>query len=204
MFKIILQILQLIIPLLSKKQNIEIDDLEEEEKLKEHVKKEHVKKEQEKTFKIEKKPSPNFKKGVGKKNEIIVLHHTAGKSLQSDLNWMTNPESKVSAHYLIGRGGEIIQMVEDEDIAWHAGKSEWNGKTNCNLFSIGIELQGNTSIHPLTEFQYQALVWLVKKLMKRYAIGQQNIVAHRDVSPGRKTDVDPKHFDWERFYSDLE
>lgn len=213
MLKILLQLIQVVLQFLmtNKKQPvIEQPDMDEEE----NDPKEENEEEQDYNIKIQQikkpefeilsHPSPNFKKYNKKVNEIIVLHHTAGASLHGDLAWMCNPESKVSAHYLLGRDGSIIQLVNDNDVAWHAGKSYYEGKDNVNLFSIGIELQGNTCLHKLTKFQYDSLVWLVKQLMVKYNIPAGKVVDHRFIAPGRKLDLDPKNFDWEQFYTDIE
>ncbi|MCB0801726.1 MAG: N-acetylmuramoyl-L-alanine amidase [Flavobacteriales bacterium] len=196
MLKTLLQIIIQLLPLLNKKSAPKVEEeSEEEEKYNEYVEKEH-----EKDFKLNFHQSPNYRKGINKSNTCIILHHTAGKSFKSDLNWMLNPESKVSAHYLIGEQGEIAQLVKDKDIAWHAGKSEWNGKSNVNNFSIGIECSGDTTKKPFTDIQFDALVFLVKKLKKEYDIPLSDIISHREIAPGRKVDLDPKNFDWEKFY----
>lgn len=72
--------------------------------------------------------------------DTIVLHYTGGRSFESSADWLRNPESNVSAHIIIGRDGEILQMVPFDTIAWHAGISEWKGRTGLNGYSIGIEL----------------------------------------------------------------
>jgi len=148
-------------------------------------------------------PSPNFKKGKSKKNEVIVIHHTAGASFESDIRWLCDPKTEASAHYIISKKGEIAQLVKDEDIAWHAGKSIFNNVANVNRYSIGIELQGDTCKESPTEKQYKALEYLTKLLIDKYNIPLSNIVAHRDIAPGRKLDVDPANFDWERFLANL-
>jgi N-acetylmuramoyl-L-alanine amidase len=84
--------------------------------------------------------SPNFTKGRKRDISTIVIHYTSGCTLDGAVSWFKNPKAKVSAHYVIGRDGTIIQMVNNEDTAWHAGRSEWNGVKWVNQFSIGIEL----------------------------------------------------------------
>lgn len=71
---------------------------------------------------------------------LIVVHYTAGSSFGSSVAWLKNPSSKASAHFVIGRAGELVQLVPLDRVAWHAGVSSWLGKPNCNLYSIGIEL----------------------------------------------------------------
>lgn len=104
---------------------------------------------------------------------------------------------RVSAHLLIRRTGEIVQYVPFHRRAWHAGESCYEGKGNCNDFSIGIELEGTDEI-PYTAVQYQQLVQAIAALMRVYpAITPARIVGHADIAPGRKTDPGPS-FDWPR------
>lgn len=72
--------------------------------------------------------------------DTIVIHYTAGSSLSSSVNWLTNPQAKASAHLVIGKSGEIVQLVPFNIKAWHAGRSIWKGRQGLNHFSIGIEL----------------------------------------------------------------
>ncbi len=99
---------------------------------------------------------------------------------------------KVSAHFLIRRGGELIQFVPCAKRAWHAGVSSWRGRERCNDFSVGVELEG-TEDQVFTEQQYLRLAELAAALHYRYPI--TDIVGHADVAPGRKTDPGPS-FDW--------
>ena len=102
---------------------------------------------------------------------------------------------RVSAHALVDRGGETTQYVSFLDRAWHAGPSRFAGRTQCNDFSIGIELEG-TDTTPYEPRQYEALVAIVHALMQRWpAIGPDRIVGHADIAPGRKTDPG-EAFDW--------
>ncbi len=104
----------------------------------------------------------------------------------------TIAEVEVSAHFFIRRDGEVIQFVSADDRAWHAGQSIWQGRENCNDFSIGIELEGSDDT-PFTFEQYESLKDLLGAVDKRYPI--QAIAGHADVAPGRKTDPGP-HFEW--------
>ncbi len=109
---------------------------------------------------------------------------------------------RVSAHFLIRRGGEVIQYVSVKDRAWHAGRSVWQGRENCNDFSIGIELEGADD-QPFTTDQYGRLVTLTRLLMGVYpAITADRIVGHVDIAPGRKSDPGP-YFDWDRYKTAL-
>ena len=106
---------------------------------------------------------------------------------------------KYSAHYLIMRDGEIWKLVNEENVAYHAGKSKLHGKSvsnSCNDFSIGIELAGGKWID-YTDEQYEALIELLNDIKTRYNINKENIVGHSDIAPERK--VDPgNHFDWNK------
>ena len=106
---------------------------------------------------------------------------------------------KVSSHFFIRRGGEIIQFVPCDKRAWHAGLSSWGGRNQCNDFSIGVELEGSDRT-AFTDDQYRALIRLSLLLQESYPI--KDIVGHSDIAVGRKTDPGP-HFDWERYRSAL-
>lgn len=106
---------------------------------------------------------------------------------------------RVSSHVLIRRDGQVIQYVPFNQRAWHAGKSSFNGRENCNDFSIGIELEGADDI-PYTTSQYQQLAALTRTLMQHYPnITRDGIVGHSDIAPGRKTDPGVA-FDWSFYY----
>jgi N-acetyl-anhydromuramoyl-L-alanine amidase len=106
---------------------------------------------------------------------------------------------RVSSHFLIRRGGEVVQFVPPERRAWHAGASSWRGRSRCNDFSIGIELEG-TDEDVFTDAQYAALCGLLKHLQKKFPL--RDIAAHSDVAPGRKTDPGAR-FDWARLLAAL-
>jgi AmpD protein len=101
----------------------------------------------------------------------------------------------VSAHFLVRRDGALVQFVPCAMRAWHAGVSSWRGRTRCNDFSIGIELEGTDDV-PFAKAQYARLAALTRALRARYPIA--DIVGHSEVAPGRKTDPGP-HFDWRRY-----
>lgn len=104
---------------------------------------------------------------------------------------------RVSAHFLVRRSGELLQFVPCGQRAWHAGDSAWRGRSRCNDFSIGIELEGTDDL-PYTGAQYGVLAELVRALRAAYPIA--DIAGHCDIAPGRKTDPGPS-FDWQRFRS---
>lgn len=104
---------------------------------------------------------------------------------------------RVSAHFFIDRRGRLTQFVSTAMRAWHAGRSRWRGRDNCNDFSIGIELEGTDAL-PFTERQYRRLAPLVRAICAEHpAITARSMVGHSDIAPGRKTDPGP-HFDWPR------
>lgn len=102
---------------------------------------------------------------------------------------------RVSAHFLIRRGGELVQFVPVARRAWHAGVSRWRGRSRCNDFSVGIELEGSEQA-AFADAQYAALIELLQQLRL------PQLAAHSDVAPGRKTDPGP-HFDWPRLLTAL-
>lgn len=106
---------------------------------------------------------------------------------------------RVSAHFLIGRDGEVTQFVSANDRAWHVGVSVYEGRERCNDFSIGIEVEGS-DFRPFEDIQYRALARLTEVLLKRYPI--TDLAGHEHVAPGRKTDPGP-HFDWVRYRASL-
>ncbi|MGI9337444.1 MAG: 1,6-anhydro-N-acetylmuramyl-L-alanine amidase AmpD [Gammaproteobacteria bacterium] len=106
---------------------------------------------------------------------------------------------RVSAHFVIGRGGEVLQFVSADDCAWHAGESQWRGRKQCNDFSIGVELEGAED-DVFEECQYSALVNLSRALMKRS--GEMMIAGHRHIAPERKTDPG-EGFDWRRLFDTI-
>ena len=106
---------------------------------------------------------------------------------------------RVSSHFVIRRGGRLLQFVACSERAWHAGRSIWRGRESCNDFSIGVELEG-TETAPYTGAQYRMLVRLTRALCRRYPI--VDIAGHSEIAPGRKTDPGSA-FEWTRFRRDL-
>ncbi|HVC30774.1 MAG TPA: 1,6-anhydro-N-acetylmuramyl-L-alanine amidase AmpD [Steroidobacteraceae bacterium] len=109
---------------------------------------------------------------------------------------------RVSAHAVVRRDGSITQYVPFGMRAWHAGQSQYQGRTGCNDFSIGIELEGTDEV-PYTDAQYERLAALVEALLAAYAtLAAERITGHSDIAPGRKTDPGPS-FEWARLRSAL-
>jgi len=108
----------------------------------------------------------------------------------------------VSAHFVVDREGGITQFVACENRAWHAGVSEWQGRSGCNDYAIGIEMIGDEAC-PFTTAQYRETARLCRQLMQRYpGISSERIVGHQDIAPGRKWDPG-KQWDWQHFRRSL-
>lgn len=129
-------------------------------------------------------PSPNFDE---RRPNLVVIHHTSNDTLQQALDTLTSPRRKVSAHYLIGRDGSVLQLVDERERAWHAGVSWWGGLTDVNSASLGIELDNNGR-EAYAEAQIAALLALLADIRERYRIPAANVVGHADVAPTRKDD----------------
>ncbi|CAN5283142.1 N-acetylmuramoyl-L-alanine amidase [soil metagenome] len=135
-------------------------------------------------------PSPNFDERSAPIS-LLVLHYTGMPDAASAINWLANPESKVSAHYVVTEDGKIIRMVAEDKRAWHAGKSQWRGVSDINSASIGIEIVNpghEWGYRPFPDTQMQALVPLVNDIVQRYRITRGNVVGHSDIAPARKQD----------------
>src|SRR5262249_13158132 len=115
----------------------------------------------------------------------------------------TITELHVSAHICVFRDGAATQYVSFDRRAWHAGESWFDGRSRCNDFSIGIELEGGDELS-FTDPQYLTLARLANALLRAYpAITRERIVGHADIAPLRKTDPGP-HFDWQRLRFEME
>ena len=111
-------------------------------------------------------------------------------------NTLCNPDTEVSAHYLIAEDGEVLSLVPEALRAWHAGAGRWGRVTDVNSHSIGIELS-NTGFAPFAARQMDALTELLKGITLRWAIRPEQVIGHSDMAPGRK--IDPGlRFDWRR------
>ncbi|SDW25756.1 N-acetylmuramyl-L-alanine amidase, negative regulator of AmpC, AmpD [Nitrosomonas eutropha] len=163
-------------------------------------------------------PSPNCdERPDGNDISLLVIHAISlppeefgGEGVIELFTNQINPQAhpyyqeltglKVSSHFFIRRDGEIIQFVPCTLRAWHAGVSCWQGRTRCNDFSIGIELEGSDN-QPFAPIQYARLVKLTQALQATYPI--HDIVGHVDIAPQRKTDPGPC-FDWQSYREALE
>ena len=147
-----------------------------------------------------KQKSPNFQKKTRNLKDIkyIVIHYTGMQSKRASIKRLTDKKYKVSCHYLIDRKGNIIQMVEDHRVAWHAGKSKWKKIENLNQNSIGIELvnKGHSfGYEKFSNLQIKCLIKICLILKKKYKIKSENFLGHSDIAPLRKKDPGEK-FPW--------
>lgn len=129
---------------------------------------------------------------------LLVLHYTGMETGQAALERMCDPDAQVSAHYMVEEDGRIFQLVEEDRRAWHAGVSVWNGITDVNSASIGIEIVNGGHDFGLPDFpdsQINALIPLCKRIIETYDIAARNVVGHSDIAPDRKNDPGEK-FPW--------
>jgi N-acetylmuramoyl-L-alanine amidase len=135
-------------------------------------------------------PSPNFDERATPVS-MIVLHYTGMQDAASAIAWLANPESKVSAHYVVTEDGQVVRMVPEEKRAWHAGRSHWRGVTDVNSASIGIEIVNpghEFGYRPFPDEQIEALIPLMQGIKERHGITRGNVVGHSDIAPARKQD----------------
>ena len=147
-------------------------------------------------------PSPNFDSRRAPP-DMLVLHYTGMKTAAEAVARLQDPEAKVSAHYVVEEDGLILRLVAEERRAWHAGKGGWQGETDCNTASIGIEI-----VNPGHEFGYRdfpevqidAVISLVSDIRTRWTIPDARIIGHSDLAPERKQDPG-ELFPWKRLAS---
>lgn len=165
-------------------------------------------------------PSPNFNERPSEEQiSLLVIHNISlppgefgggyvERFFQNQLSASEHPyfegikDLAVSSHLFISREGGVTQFVNLDQRAWHAGRSEFDGRVECNDYSIGIELEG-TDLLPYTDQQYGALEALSGAICEAYPqIAAERITGHEDIAPTRKTDPGPA-FDWPRFRAGL-
>jgi N-acetylmuramoyl-L-alanine amidase len=145
--------------------------------------------------------SPNFsltKRNI-KQIKFIIFHYTGMKKESEAIKRLTNIQSEVSSHYLVKNNGQIVTLVPDTYIAWHAGSSLWKNFKSLNKNSIGIEISNlghNFNYKRFKKKQINSILRLSKFLVKKYKISSNNILGHSDVAPNRKKDPGEK-FPWE-------
>jgi N-acetylmuramoyl-L-alanine amidase len=129
---------------------------------------------------------------------LLILHYTGMPDGQGALERLADPAAEVSCHYLVGEDGEVVQMVPEARRAWHAGRSNWEGVTDINSHSIGIEI-----VNPGHEWGYRdfppgqmaSVRSLCRDIVHRHGIAPQHVLGHSDIAPLRKTDPGER-FDW--------
>jgi len=132
--------------------------------------------------------------------DTIIIHYTGMKTAKAALEKLCDSNAEVSSHYFLEKNGKILQLVDDNKIAWHAGKSKWLNRKNLNETSIGIELCNSGHDHnfeSFTELQYNSLEKLLYYLKSNYSISADRILGHSDIAPNRKLDPGEK-FNWQR------
>ncbi|MFZ3581045.1 N-acetylmuramoyl-L-alanine amidase [Loktanella sp. DJP18] len=127
---------------------------------------------------------------------MVVIHYTAMTSATAACNTLCNPDTQVSAHYLIAEDGTVHCLVPEDMRAWHGGAGRWGGVTDVNSRSIGIEL-ANPGTCPFAAAQMDALCDLLAAIKDRWTIRPERIIGHSDMAPGRKIDPGVR-FDWQR------
>lgn len=135
-------------------------------------------------------PSPNFDQRRGPP-DMIVLHYTGMATGEAALARLRDPEAKVSAHYLVEEDGRVFALVPEERRAWHAGRGVWQGETDVNAASIGIEIVNpghEFGYRPFPEIQVQSVTALIADIRSRWTIPDARIIAHSDMATDRKED----------------
>ena len=151
-------------------------------------------------MKIKINKSANFSKKTRVLRDIkyLIIHYTGMQSARVSMKRLKNPNSKVSCHYFINRSGDIYKMIDENKVAWHAGKSRWKNIRNLNKHSIGIEIQNkghSINYQNFPKKQISSLITLIKSLLKKYKIKKNNVLGHSDIAPLRKKDPGEK-FPW--------
>jgi len=144
--------------------------------------------------------SPNFDAREGSPVDVVVLHYTGMPEEGAALARLCDPEAKVSSHYVVRESGEIVQLVAEEQRAWHAGVSSWQGQGDINSRSVGIEIANRGHDHGYPDFpdiQVDAVIALACDICARNGIRPERILAHSDIAPDRKRDPGEK-FPWAR------
>lgn len=132
--------------------------------------------------------------------DCIVLHYTGMRDAAAAVDWLCNPMSQVSCHYVVPETGAILALVDEDRRAWHAGRSVWRDDTDLNSASVGIEIVNGGHDFGLPSFpeaQVDGVIALCREIMGRYAIPATRILAHSDIAPGRKQDPGER-FPWPR------
>lgn len=143
-----------------------------------------------KLYPVTNRRTPNISAGRTITPTHIILHHTSG-AYAGSVEWCTDPISKVSYHCIIARNGKRTVLAPPTARTWHAGVSSWQGRRDCNSFSLGLAWEGDTYQTPLSEDAILSAVEYLLPILDEYDIPLTHIVRHADVSPGRKDDCSP-------------
>ncbi len=130
--------------------------------------------------------------------DMIVLHYTGMRDGPAAIDWLCDPASQVSCHYVVTDDGGILQLVAEDARAWHAGRSFWAGVTDVNSASIGIEIVNgghDFGLPPYPDSQIAAVIDLCRDIMDRRGIRRERVLAHSDIAPARKRDPGER-FPW--------
>ncbi len=144
-------------------------------------------------------PSPNYDGRGGQAVDMLVLHYTDMLSCEAAVARLCDAEARVSAHYVVSEAGEIFQLVEEGERAWHAGESHWRGHNNINARSVGVEVCNPGHSNGYVEFslrQMKAVIKLSQEIIARHGIPARNVVGHSDIAFLRKDDPG-ELFDWQ-------
>jgi N-acetyl-anhydromuramyl-L-alanine amidase AmpD len=141
-------------------------------------------------MKVTRLQTPNVSKQSIKPSGI-VLHHTAG-FYKGSVAWCMDTKSEVSYHYIVDITGNYTQLAIDTQRVWANGKSSFKGKNDCNSFMISIAVSGDTNKRRLLEAEIQTVALLCIEKMSIFGFGLDSITTHREISPGRKNDVDSR------------
>ena len=150
-------------------------------------------------------PSPNHgERRDGRRPDMLILHYTGMPDARQALEWLCDPASEVSAHYFVFENGDVAQLVPEVRRAWHAGRGSWNGETDINSRSIGIEIANpghDGGLPPFAEAQIARVIALARELVARWSIPPERVLAHSDVAPGRKQDPGER-FPWSQLHAE--
>lgn len=145
-------------------------------------------------------PSANYNDRKGAPVDLLILHYTGMADDDAAVRWLADPKSNVSCHYVVHRDGRIVQMVDEDHRAWHAGKASWKGVDDINACSVGIEICNPGHQHGYTPFpdeQIDAVIALSSAIIERHKIAAEHVLAHSDVAPARKEDPG-ELFPWDK------
>jgi N-acetyl-anhydromuramyl-L-alanine amidase AmpD len=131
--------------------------------------------------------TPNYKNGLVPKG--VAWHHTAG-TFSGSVAWCMDKSSKVSYHGIVNLNGDYTELARDNQKTWANGKSIFKGRKNCNDFLISLAVSGDTNKRLLTEYEIDSMARITIEKMELYGFGLEMVTTHREISPGRKNDID--------------